>query len=114
MASLYNTMNERRREFAILRSLGARKSTVFAAIVAEATAIAGLGAVVGYVIYAGILGLAFVIVRAQTGVVLDVFKADPVLWLTPLGMVAVGALAGLVPAFKAYRTDVATNLVPAS
>lgn len=114
MASLYNTMNERRREFAILRSLGARKHTVFVAIVAEAGVIAGAGAVVGYVVYAGILGLAFVIVRAQTGVVLDVFKTDPVLWLTPLGMVAVGALAGLVPAFKAYRTDVATNLVPSS
>jgi hypothetical protein len=29
-------------------------------------------------------------------------------------MVVVGALSGLVPAFKAYRTDVASNLVPAS
>ncbi len=114
LASLYNTMNERRREFAILRSLGARKATVFSAIVAEATAIAGLGALVGYVIYGAILGLAFVIVRAQTGVVLDVFKYDPVLWQTPIGMMVVGALAGLVPAFKAYRTDVASNLVPAS
>ena len=35
LASLYNTMNERRREFAILRSLGARRSTVFSAIVPE-------------------------------------------------------------------------------
>ena len=41
LASLYNTMNERRREFAILRSLGARRSTVFSAIVLEATAIVG-------------------------------------------------------------------------
>ncbi len=114
LSSLYNTMNERRREFAILRSLGARKSTVFSAIVAEATAIAGLGALLGYVVYAGILGIAFLIVRAQTGVVLDVFKADPVLWMTPIAMIVVGALSGLVPAFKAYRTDVASNLVPAS
>ncbi len=114
LASLYNTMNERRREFAILRSLGARRSTVFSAIVLEATAIAGLGAVLGYLVYAGILGLAFVIVRAQTGVVLDVFKVDPVLWWTPVGMLAVGVVAGVIPALKAYRTDVATHLVPAS
>jgi hypothetical protein len=33
LASIYNTMNERRREFAILRALGARRSTVFSAIV---------------------------------------------------------------------------------
>jgi putative ABC transport system permease protein len=114
LASLYNTMNERRREFAILRSLGARKGTVFSAIVAEATTITALGTLGGYVFYAAILGAAYVIVRAQTGVVLQVFKPDPALWLTPLGMLLVGALAGLVPAFKAYRTDVASNLVPTS
>ena len=114
LASLYNTMNERRREFAILRALGARRGTVFSAIVLEATTITALGALVGFVVYAGILTLAYVIVRAQTGVVLDVFRADAALVYTPLGMVALGALAGLVPAFKAYRTDVASNLAPTS
>jgi hypothetical protein len=29
-------------------------------------------------------------------------------------MAAVGSIAGLVPAFKAYRTDVASNLTPSS
>ena len=48
LASLYNTMNERRREFAILRALGARRSTVFSVIVLEACSIAALGALVGY------------------------------------------------------------------
>jgi len=114
LSSLYNTMNERRREFAILRALGARRGTVFSAIVLEASTITALGALVGFVVYGAILGAAFVIVREQTGVVLDAFKFDPALWLTPLGMVAMGALAGLLPAFKAYRTDVASNLTPIS
>lgn len=114
LASLYNTMHERRREFAILRALGARRRTVFSAIVLEATTITALGALVGYAVYAVILGVAFVIVREQTGVVLQVFKPDQALWLTPLGMVVLGALAGLLPAIKAYRTDVAGNLTPTS
>jgi putative ABC transport system permease protein len=114
LASLYNTMNERRRELAILRSLGARKTTVFSAIVLEATTITALGTVGGYLVYTLILSGAYVIVRAQTGVVLDVLRIEPALLLTPLGMLIVGALAGLVPAFKAYRTDVASNLVPTS
>jgi putative ABC transport system permease protein len=114
LASLYNTMNERRREFAILRSLGARKGTVFSAIVLEATAITAIGTLVGFLVYGGILSAAYVIVRAQTGVVLDVARLDAVLWLTPVGMLLVGAIAGLVPAFKAYRTDVASNLVPST
>ncbi|MGE3853783.1 MAG: ABC transporter permease, partial [Planctomycetota bacterium] len=46
MAILYNTMNERRREFAILRALGARRRTVVSAIVAEAATISLLGTLV--------------------------------------------------------------------
>ena len=44
----------------------------------------------------------------------DPAKFDPALWMTPVGMIILGALAGLVPAFKAYRTDVASNLTPLS
>jgi putative ABC transport system permease protein len=114
LASIYNTMNERRREFAILRALGARRATVFSAIVLESTTITALGALLGFLVYGGILSAAFVIVRAQTGVVLDAFRFDHALWMTPVGMIILGALAGLVPAFKAYRTDVASNLTPLS
>jgi putative ABC transport system permease protein len=114
LASLYNTMNERRREFAILRALGARKVTVFAAIVMEATTITAIGAVAGFLVYGAILSTAFVVVRSQTGVVLDAFRLDPALWATPLGIIVTGALAGLVPAFKAYRTDVVSSLTPLS
>jgi putative ABC transport system permease protein len=35
------------------------------------------------------------------------------LW-APLVMLALGALAGVIPAAKAYRTDVAENLTPIS
>ena len=49
----------------------------------------------------------------DVGVVLDLMAWHPALVATPLGMTALGALAGLLPAFKAYSTDVASNLVPA-
>jgi putative ABC transport system permease protein len=113
-ASIYNSMNERRREFAILRALGARKSTVLTAIVAEAATIALLGTLIGYVIYGVIMFTAAAIVQQQTGVVLEPLGFHPVLVLTPIGMILLGGLAGLIPAFKAYTTDVATNLIPAS
>jgi putative ABC transport system permease protein len=114
LASLYNTMNERRRELAILRSLGARRRTLFAAIVLESSAIGALGALLGFGVYAAVFTVAASIVRAQTGVVLDLLSFHPVLVAGPLGMIALAALAGIVPAWKAYRTDVATGLVPAS
>ncbi len=110
MASLYNTMNERRREFAILRSLGARRGTIFSVIVLEAAAISGLGSLAGFAVYGVILEVAARVVREQTGVALDVWSAHPALLLTPLGMIVMGALAGLLPAWKAYSTDVALTL----
>ncbi len=110
LASLYNTMNERRREFAILRSLGARRSTVFSVIVLEAATIAGLGSLVGGLVYMGLLSLAAQLVRQQTGVTLELYAWHPALAVTPLGMIGLGALAGLLPAWKAYSTDVALTL----
>jgi putative ABC transport system permease protein len=114
LASIYNTINERRREFAILRALGARRATVFSAIVLEAATIAGFGSALGYGVYVVILSVAAFIVRVRTGVVLDALDMHPALLLTPIGMIALGALAGIVPAIKAYSTDVATNLTPAT
>jgi putative ABC transport system permease protein len=113
-ASLHNTLNERRRDFAILRALGARRRDLSAWMVAEASAIALMGGAAGWIAYAVIVGVASGLVRAKTGVVLDVFSFHPVLILAPLGMTLMGALAGMVPAWKAYQSDVASNLNPLS
>lgn len=112
LAAIHNTMNERRREFAILRALGARRSIVFGVIVLESTTIAALGSLVGYGVYVGILLVARALVREQTGVVLDLAYYHPALWAVPAGMVGLGALSGVLPALKAYATDVATHLQP--
>jgi putative ABC transport system permease protein len=112
LASIYNSMNERRRQIAILRALGARRMTIFATVVLEAVAIAVIGMAVAFVLYGGITSAVAAVIRAQTGVVIDPLSWSPVLILAPLGMIALGALAGVVPALKAYQTDVAENLAP--
>jgi putative ABC transport system permease protein len=114
LASIYNTINVRRREFAILRALGARRRIVFAAIVGESGAIGLLGALLGYAVYAVILAGAAIVVREQTGVVLDVWSPHAVHLYAPLGITVLGAVAGLIPAAKAYSTDVAENLSPST
>ncbi len=114
LASIYNSMNERRRDIAILRALGARRTTIFGTVVLESAAIAALGMLLAFAFYAVIVGAAAAVIRAQTGVVLDAFTGHPVMLWAPAGMIALGALAGVVPAWKAYRTPVAENLVPVS
>jgi putative ABC transport system permease protein len=114
LASIYNSMNERRRELAIMRALGARRLTVFSAIVLEAASISALGMAIGFAVYGllmtGVAGL----IRAQTGVVLHPLAFNWVMVWAPAAFIALGAFAGIVPAVKAYRTDVAQNLVPVS
>ena len=107
-------MSARQRDLAILRALGARRRTIFGAVVAEAACIGALGAVAGYAIYLALFAGVAGIIRTQTGVVLEVFAPHPVLWICPLAMIALCALGGVVPAFKAYRTPVAETLAPVS
>lgn len=114
LASIYNSMNERRREIAILRALGARRTTVFTCILLEAASISILGMLAGFAFYGIIFTIVAGIIRAQTGVVLDPLKFNLVMLWAPASLIALGALAGVVPAIKAYRTDVAENLVPIS
>jgi putative ABC transport system permease protein len=114
LAGIYNSMNERRREIALLRALGARRTTILRAILLEAASISALGTVVGFAFYGIIVTIVAGIIRSQTGVVLDPLRFDAVLLWAPLALISLGALAGLVPALKAYRTDVAENLAPIS
>jgi putative ABC transport system permease protein len=114
LASIYNSMSARRRDLAILRALGARRRTIFGAVVAESACIGALGSVIGFAVYFGLLVIVAKIVREQTGVVISVWAFHPVLVVCPLGMIALCALGGVIPAFKAYRTPVADTLAPTS
>ena len=114
LASIYNSMSARQRDIAILRALGARRRTIFGAVLGEAVAIGVLGALSGVVVYAGLFSAVAGIIREQTGVVLTVAAWHPALALAPLGMIVLCALGGVVPALKAYRVSVADTLAPQS
>lgn len=114
LASIYNSMSARQRDLAILRALGARRRTIFGAVVAEAACIGALGAAVGFAVYFALLAGVAGVIRTQTGVVLDVTARHPVLWICPLAMIGLCALGGVIPALKAYRTPVAETLAPVS
>ncbi len=114
LAGIHASLAARRRDIAILRSLGARRRTVGGVMLAEAGAIGALGAVGAGVVYLGLMSAAAVVVRAQTGVVIEVWAWDAVLWVAPAGLVGLAVLGGVVPAVAAYRTAVAENLAPVS
>ena len=112
--SIYNSLSERRREIAILRALGARRSTIFAIVVWEAVAICAVGAAVGMAGGHLIVAVANVALRQVSGFTVAPLALEAAeLWVVA-GSVALGALAGFGPAWQAYRTEVAENLAPTS
>lgn len=114
LAILYNILNEKRREIAILRSLGARRGTLVSIVILQSTGIAFLGVLLSFGFYLIVASAATGIIREQTGVVLDLFKFQEVFIWVPAGMLALGVISGIMPAVVAYSTEVSRNLAPTS
>ncbi|WP_424926791.1 ABC transporter permease [Amaricoccus tamworthensis] len=111
MAMIFSSLNERRREMAIWRAMGARPAVILGLLVLEAMLIAAAGAVLGFVLlYLGLVA-ARPWVDAAFGLWLPI-EAPTVreLW-TLLAVVGVAALAGLLPALRAYRLSLADGMM---
>jgi putative ABC transport system permease protein len=108
--SIYNSMSDRRREIAIMRALGAQRSTVFSVILLESLMLCVGGAVLGLALGHGLVMAASPIVEAKSGLLIDPFAFERTeLWLIP-AMIGMATLVGFLPGLTAYRTDVAAAL----
>jgi len=112
MLALYNSMEQRRRQIAVLRVLGCSRRRVFGLVMAESALLGLGGAVVGAI-------LAFVGARLvaagmaeRLGLVVEPAVAPLTLGVIVLGTVLLACAAGVVPSVLAYRTSVARNLRP--
>jgi putative ABC transport system permease protein len=111
LVSIYNSVAGRLREIAILRALGATRGTVLRLICLEAALIGLIGGILGLIAGHALAALGSVYFNQLLGQGINWLAWD---WweVIYLGVVVVIAtIAGLVPALKAYRTPVATNLV---
>ncbi|MDA8747759.1 ABC transporter permease [Litoreibacter sp.] len=111
MATIFSSLNERRREMAIFRAMGARPFTILSMLVLEAMMMAAIGAVLGLVLlYIGLV-VAQPILDSTFGLWLPI---DPPtireLWVI-IGVVCSGAIVSLVPALRAYRMSVADGMM---
>lgn len=114
LVSIYNSMSARQRDIAILRALGARRRTVFGAVLGEAAAIGVLGSALGFGVFAVLAGGVAATVQAQTGVVLEPLRWNPIFAWGPAAFVGMALVGGLLPAWKAYRVPVAETIAPVS
>jgi putative ABC transport system permease protein len=105
-------LNERRRELAILRSVGARPLDVFVLLTLEGLFITLLGCLFGVALLALLSATAAPLVQARYGIeVVPRFLSVEELRLLA-AVVAVGLLASLVPGWRAYKLSLADGLTP--
>ncbi len=114
LVSIYNSMAERRRSIAIMRALGARRFQILSIVVLEAKLLSFFGGLAGLLLGHLLIGAAGGLLAARAGVAVSAWTVRPEEFLLLIGVVALGGLAGVVPAIRAYRTDIADGLSPSS
>lgn len=112
MLALYNSMEQRRRQIAVLRVLGCSRGRIFGLVVTESAVLGMAGAAVGLV--ASVLGARVVagLMKERLGLVIDPGLAYEPTAIVLAATVALASLAGIIPAAMAYNTSVAKNLKP--
>jgi len=112
MLALYNSMEQRRRQIAVLRVLGSSSWRIGRLVLAESALIGLLGALAGLVLAIAGGALAAAVLESRLGLRIDP-GLEPVPSAIVMGAtVLLAALAGVIPAAVAYRTPVAKNLKP--
>jgi len=110
MVSIYNSMAERRHEIAVMRALGAGRITVMRIMLLESLLLALGGGLVGWLLCHSILSALTPWLNQWTGVAFTAFHFTGGELLLIPGIIVLASLVGFLPAWSAYRTDVAKAL----
>lgn len=110
MASTLSSLNERRREMAILRSVGANPTTILSLFVCEATITSLGGVITGFILAYGGLAIAQPLVDAKYGIWLSISAPTFYELYFFLTVITSGIVVSAVPAIKAYRISLADGL----
>ena len=108
--ALYTALEERRYDLAVMRTLGASPGKLFGLLMGEAVALSLLGALIGMALgHALTSALGVWLERQQHYPVTGLEWRPEEPWLIGVAL-GVGVIAALLPAWRAYRTDVSRTL----
>ena len=105
-------LNERRRELAVLRAVGAGPRHVLALLALEGMLVTLAGALLGALATAAAVVAAGPWLQQQFGIGLQAAAPSAGQWLLFAAVLVAGMLASLVPGWRAYRLSLADGLSP--
>jgi putative ABC transport system permease protein len=110
VTTILTTLNERRREMAILRSVGARPATILGLLATEAALLTLSGVALGVALLYGALAVLRPWVDRVYGLQLNIDPPTGSEWMALGAIVVAGIVAGLIPALRAYRLSLADGM----
>jgi putative ABC transport system permease protein len=110
LTAILTSLNERRREMAILRSVGARPGHIFALMVFEAGILAATGVIAGTALTYVILFASQPLLERRFGIFLQIRPLGGWELSILAAIIASALLMGLLPAFRAYRNTLSDGL----
>ncbi|MDP3084756.1 MAG: ABC transporter permease [Rubrivivax sp.] len=105
-------LNERRRELAVLRAVGAGPRHILWLLATEGALVTGAGAVLGAALAALLAAAAGPWLQQQFGVTLQLAAPTATMAYLFAAVLLAGMLASLVPGIRAYRLSLADGLSP--
>src|SRR5690606_20621744 len=110
LTAILSSLNERRREMAILRSVGARPRHIFSLLLLEAFGLALAGALLGVGLMYLTLWLAQPLILSHYGLFIPITAPGPWEWTLLGGILLPAVMMGSVPAWRAYRQSLIDGL----
>ena len=110
LTTLLSTLNERRREMAILRAVGAYSGQVFLLFIMEAIIIAVLGGLLGMLMTGVLVVFAQPWVASEYGLYLNYWLPQAADWLLLALVVVLATLFSILPGWIAYRRSLQDGL----
>lgn len=105
-------LNERRRELAVLRAVGAGPVQVMGLLALEGLWVTLAGLVLGLLALWGVIAATGPWLQAQFGLGLQLALPSAAQWTLLAALLVAGLLASLVPGWRAYRLSLADGLTP--
>ena len=112
MSVILAGLNERRRELAVLRTVGAGPQHVLALLALEGMVLTVAGIVAGSVALVACGWALNPWLQASFGLSLHLGQTTPLQWLLLAALLVAGWLASLLPGWRAYRLSLADGLSP--
>jgi len=110
LIGLYLAIIQRKRDLAIMRALGASAFEIFGAVIIEAFLVTLIGIAAGWVLGKGVALLLGIYMSREYGFVITGLGTSPEEYGFFAIVAVVGLLAGILPAWQAYQTDIARDL----